>query len=122
MSSYPPPQGGMPPYQPPYQPPQPQYGYPPVPQFVAAPPTSGAAVAGLVFGILSYVFLPLIGSIIAVICGHVALGQIKSSGGRVGGSGMAIAALVLGYLQLAGWVILLLILIVIGGIIGSTSP
>lgn len=68
----------------------------------------------LVFGILGYVFLPFVGSIVAVICGHVALGGIKKSGGRVGGSGMAIAGLVLGYLQIIGWIILIAILIVVG--------
>jgi type IV pilus assembly protein PilA len=66
---------------------------PPVPQ-----KTSGMAIASLIFGIL-FIFFPL--SIPAVVFGHIALSQIKRSGGRLGGRGLAIAGLVLGYLGIA---------------------
>jgi hypothetical protein len=36
-----------------------------------------------------------------VIFGHIALNQIKNSGGREGGTGVAISGLVLGYFGLA---------------------
>ena len=60
--------------------------------------TSGMAIASLIFGIL-FPFFPL--SIPAVVFGHVALSQIKKSAGRLGGRGLAIAGLVLGYLGIA---------------------
>ena len=60
--------------------------------------TSGPAVASLVLGIV-WVFW--IGSILAVVFGHVALSQIKRSYGAVRGRGLAVAGLVLGYLGVA---------------------
>ena len=57
--------------------------------------TSGLAIASLVLGIVWVFWL---GSILAVIFGHVALSQIKRSMGTLSGRGMAIAGLVLGYL------------------------
>ncbi len=63
----------------------------------AAVPTSTLAIWSLVLGILA---LPLAGltAIPAVICGHLALGKIKRSGGTQAGGGLAIAGLVTGYL------------------------
>lgn len=66
---------------------------------------SGLATTSLVLGILSLVLMiicigPLL-AIPAVICGHIALGKIKRSGGTLGGSGSAIAGLVTGYISLA---------------------
>jgi hypothetical protein len=66
----------------------------------AAPPTSSMAVLSLILGILGWVALPLIGSILAVVFGHVALGEIDRSRGRLGGRGMAQVGLVLGYAAL----------------------
>jgi Domain of unknown function (DUF4190) len=57
--------------------------------------TSGLAIASMVLGI---VWIFWLGSILAVIFGHVALSQIKRSMGALTGRGMAIAGLVLGYL------------------------
>jgi hypothetical protein len=68
------------------------------PQFPGYARTSGLAVASLVLGI---VWILWIGSVLAVIFGHVALSQIKRSYGALTGRGMAIAGLVLGYLGIA---------------------
>ncbi len=78
------------------------------------PTTSGLAVASLVCGILGFLFLPLIGSLIAVICGRMALSEIEESRGRVGGGGIAMGGLVLGYIQLAGWALFFFFVLVIG--------
>jgi hypothetical protein len=59
--------------------------------YVSMPATNGMAIAAL---ILVFVFYP-----IGIILGHVARGQIKRT--REGGRGLATAALVIGYLQLA---------------------
>ena len=63
--------------------------------------TSTLAIVSLVSGIVSWVLLPLIGSIIAVITGHMAKREIRESLGKLSGDGLATAGLVLGYIQLA---------------------
>ena len=70
--------------------------------------TSAMAVVSLVFGIASWCVLPLVGAIVAVVCGHVGRGEIRRSQGRIEGDGMAVVGLVLGYVQLAfGFAVLL---------------
>jgi hypothetical protein len=78
----------------------------------------------LVFGILSWVMLPLIGQIVAVVAGHMARAEIRRSNGQVAGSGMATAGLVLGYLQIALFVLAICAIIAIGVLaaIGSRVP
>ena len=56
--------------------------------------TNPFAIASLVLGI---VILAGIGSVLALIFGYVAKGQIEQSGGTQGGRGMAIAGIVLGW-------------------------
>jgi hypothetical protein len=76
----------------------PPYAYPqPYPAYQPAPTTNGLAVASLV---ASFFWVAWFGSFLAVIFGHIALSQIKQSGGRQTGSGLAIAGLVLGYIEL----------------------
>lgn len=62
--------------------------------------TSGAAITGMVFGILSLITIPgfLPFSITAVIFSHLALKRIKASP-LLTGRGMAISGLVMGYLS-----------------------
>ncbi|MGH9486079.1 MAG: DUF4190 domain-containing protein [Terriglobales bacterium] len=76
---------------------------PPLPPGPAPPPrsageTNGMAIASLVLGIM---WLYWLGSILAIVFGHVALAQIRRSGGSSTGRGMAIAGLVLGYVGVA---------------------
>jgi Domain of unknown function (DUF4190) len=73
-------------------------GYPPY-QGYAYPRarTSGFAIASFV---LSLVWMFWLGSLLAVVFGHVALSEIKRNPG-VGGRGLAIAGLVIGYAALA---------------------
>jgi uncharacterized protein DUF4190 len=84
--------------------PQQPYMPPAVPQpgiyTTPTPPTSTAATVSLIAGILAYVFLPVIAAIVAVVAGHMARKEIRNSGGQIGGSGMALAGLILGYVQI----------------------
>ena len=74
--------------------------------------TSGTAIASLIFGIVAWVGLPVVGALVAVICGHVARSEIRRMPpGTIDGDGMAIAGLILGYVQLAFCVIALLFII-----------
>lgn len=66
------------------------------------PRTSSLATVSLIFGILGYVFLPFIGALVAVICGHAARAEIRRAPpGTIDGDGLAMAGLVLGWIQLA---------------------
>ncbi|WIG56014.1 MAG: hypothetical protein OJF61_001802 [Rhodanobacteraceae bacterium] len=66
------------------------------------PRTSSLAIVSLIFGILAYVFLPFLGALIAVICGHSARSEIRRAPpGSIEGDGLALAGLILGWIQLA---------------------
>jgi hypothetical protein len=64
------------------------------------PRTSTTAIISLIGGIAGWTILPLLGSIVAIITGHIAKGEIKRSNGMVTGNGMATAGLILGYVAL----------------------
>ena len=66
--------------------------------FGLPPETSGKAIFSLICGILF--FLPPI-PVGAVIFGHLSLSEMRRSRGRLGGRGLAITGLVLGYIGLA---------------------
>jgi len=94
-------------------------GYLPAPQQLpgaplpaAAPPksTNGLAIASMVLGIL---WVYWIGSILALIFGYVAKGQIAAAGGTQGGRGMAIAGIVLGWVGI-GILLLGIVAIAVG--------
>jgi len=81
------------------------YGYTPY-----QPPsgTNGFAIASMVLGIL---WIYWIGSILAIIFGFVAYGQIKQR--RQGGRGMATAGLILGFIGV-GTLVLVILVVALG--------
>lgn len=85
------------------------------PSYKPASPTSSLAVVSLVFGILSWCVLPFVGAIVAIICGHMARGEIRgaSPDSRIEGDGMAVAGLLLGYAQLVLWVMLVFLAVAV---------
>ncbi|MFC0677613.1 DUF4190 domain-containing protein [Lysobacter korlensis] len=84
--------------------------------------TSSLAIASLVSGILGWTVLPLIGSIVAIVTGHLARSELRREGDRLTGDGMAVAGLVLGYLALATLVIgILMVLVFFGGVAWLSS-
>lgn len=109
-------------------PPQPPPGQPPIvvqvpgaataPQVVyvqhASPKTNGFAIASMVLGII---WIYWIGSILALVFGYIARGQIRRSQGTQSGEGMAIAGIVLGWIGVG----ILLLLIVLGVGIGLSG-
>lgn len=79
--------------------------------------TSSLAVISLICGIVSWVLLPVLGSLAAVITGHLARKEIRNAPQRLTGDGMAVAGLVLGYLSLAlALAGLLFVFLVLGGV------
>ncbi|MGD0650119.1 MAG: DUF4190 domain-containing protein [Verrucomicrobiia bacterium] len=70
---------------------------PPAPPAIAPSKRSGLAIASLVLGILGLTcIVPVIGAILALIFGIVALNRISKSGSQITGQGQAVAGLVIG--------------------------
>jgi len=80
--------------------------------------TSTTAIVSLVFGIICWIAIPFIGAIVAVICGHVARGEIRSAPpGTIEGDGMAVAGLILGYAHLILFALaMMLVFMFLGGL------
>ena len=79
--------------------------------------TSTLAIISLVAGILGWTLLPLLGSLGAIITGHMARGEIRKSAGTIDGNGLAIAGLVLGWGSVVVTILgVLLVVLFFGGI------
>lgn len=74
----------------------------PLPQYRQ---TSSLAVVSLVLGILGWTLLPFLGSIGAIVTGHLARAGIRREPARYDGDGFAIAGLILGWLAVAAWIV-----------------
>jgi len=104
---------------------QPVYGQPGYPQpYAAAPPTNSLAIVALVLSLAG--LLVGVTAIGGIVCGHIALAQIKRTG--EGGRGFAIAGLVLGYVGIgffvlffAIWLVMFIAVVTNGYATGSLS-
>jgi hypothetical protein len=96
--------------------------YDPYPR-AAAPvrPTCPTAVLSLVFGILCWFILPVIGAILAIVLGHQARTEIEEARGVLEGDAYARAGMLLGYLQLGLILLGLLVIIAIGVVLLVTG-
>jgi len=72
---------------------------------------STLAIVSLIAGIVGWTIVPFIGSIVAVITGHLAKKEIRESGGTMTGDGMALAGLILGYTMIG--VVLLVVIVAV---------
>lgn len=63
-------------------------------------PTSTMAIISLIMAIAGFSFLPLIGSIAALITGYLARKETNATPPTASGDGMAIAGIVMGWVQL----------------------
>ena len=72
--------------------------------------SNGTAIAAFVMALLS-ISLPIL-TIPAIVCGHIGLDHSRKAAGQTG-QGLAVAALIIGYLTVAIW--LLVLLCVVGG-------
>ena len=100
-------------YQNPNQPPQGAPVPPQAPAYNAAPAQAPMNVLSLVSFIGSF-FISLVG----IICGHIALGQIKKTGER--GRGFALAGLIIGYVSIALTIIFIIIGIMTAAAVSSS--
>jgi len=79
--------------------------------------TSAMAVVSLIMGILGWTALPLIGSIAAIITGHLARAEIRRRPLELEGDGMALAGLILGWIVVIGSLLaLVVVLLFFGGL------
>jgi len=85
---------------------------------VAFRQTSAMAIVSLVAGLLGWSLLPVIGSVVAIVTGHLARAEIRRRPDALEGDGLAVAGLVLGYLMVAMAVIgFLFVLLFFGGLL-----
>ena len=92
-----------PPYPPPPPPPPPPtWGATPPPWYPSAPPpqTEGKAIAALVCAIASFVILPVVPAIVAVVLASSARKDIAASGGRLTGDSLAVTSLVIAWINI----------------------
>lgn len=89
------------------------YAYP------AAQSTNGLAVASLVLGIVGLFVIPFLGSVAAVITGHIGRRQIRERGEA--GDGMALGGLITGYLGVAIWVAIFAFFLILPAIVFSAG-
>jgi hypothetical protein len=83
------------------------YPYP----YTASRPTNSLAIVSLVTGLASFVILPVLAAVVAVVTGHMARRQVRQTGES--GSGLALAGLILGYVNIGLAVIAIAILVVL---------
>ncbi|HEY0333511.1 MAG TPA: DUF4190 domain-containing protein [Stenotrophomonas sp.] len=65
--------------------------------------TSTLALVSLIFGLLGWFVLPFIGSLVAIFTGHMGRAEIRRDPARYDGDGLALAGLILGWLNVALW-------------------
>ncbi len=86
-------------------------------------PTSGMAIASLISGILGWVLLPIIGSIVAIVLGFSARKETRAIPPCATGDGMATAGIILGGIQMGLIVVaicIIAVLMIMGPMIGNT--
>lgn len=77
--------------------------------------TSTLAIVSLVSGILGWTLLPFIGTLVAIVTGHMARKEIRNGGGRLDGDGLAVGGLILGWVSAALWLIGIVVFVVFFG-------
>ena len=77
-----------------------QQSLPPAPDTTFLP-TSTLAIVSLVSAILGFTFVPVIGTIVALITGYMARNETRAIPPRVSGDGMATAGIIMGWVQVA---------------------
>jgi uncharacterized membrane protein len=84
--------------------------------------TSSWAIISLIGGIVSFLFAPFIGSVVAIIAGYTAKKEIRQSNGRLSGDGLATAGLIIGWVNVAlSLIACLFIILVVTGVFGSIA-
>jgi hypothetical protein len=80
----------------------------PNPNWQPGPGTAGKAIAALILSIVGLVLCPYVFSVLALVFGYMARGEIKRSGGRLGGDGLALAGIIIGWGSIAIWTLFII--------------
>ena len=80
----------------------------PNPDWQPGPGTPGKAIAALILSIVGLVLCPYVFSVLALVFGYMARGEIKRSGGALGGDGLALAGIIIGWGSIAVWTLFIL--------------
>lgn len=77
--------------------------------------TSPLAIVSLISGILGWTLLPWLGSIVAIITGHMARSEIRANPDTKEGDGLALAGLIMGWAMIVLSILTLLVIILFFG-------
>lgn len=77
--------------------------------------TSTLAITSLISGILGWTLLPWLGSIVAIITGHMARKEIRNNPATKDGDGMALAGLIMGWAMVALSILSLIVIVLFFG-------
>lgn len=97
-----------------YGTPQPGWGPP-----GAAPPNDTKAIWALVMAIGSFVLIPFVLAVVALVLASMSSRDIRASGGRLGGEGMVTAAKVLSWINIGLCVLVIAFLLLVLGVLAS---
>jgi len=87
--------------------------------YSSSPPTNTLAIVSLVSAILCWFLFPIVGALVAIVTGHMARNEISKSMGAQSGDGLALAGLIVGYLNLAiNCIGILIAILFFGGMFG----
>ena len=86
-----------------------QQPYQQMPHPAPTTPNSTLATISMIAGILGWTIAPLLGSLTAIITGHMAK---RESVGQLAGDGMATAGLIMGYLQIVPSILCICIVLI----------
>ncbi len=79
--------------------------------------TNNLAIISLISGILGWTMLPWLGSIVAIVTGHMARAEIARNPETMEGDGLAVGGLVLGWsMVVLSFIGLMLVILFFGGI------
>lgn len=68
---------------------------------MAVPPTSTLAIVSVIAGVLGFSAVPVIGGIVALITGYLARKETKATPPTASGDGLAVAGIIMGWIQVA---------------------
>ncbi|MEO6172593.1 MAG: DUF4190 domain-containing protein [Arenimonas sp.] len=82
---------------------------------ISAKETSPLAITSLICGILGWTVLPWLGSIVAIITGHMARKEIRANPATKEGDGMALAGLIMGYAMIIVSILTVIVIVLFFG-------
>jgi hypothetical protein len=88
-------------------------------------PSSTLAIVSLIAAILGFTFVPVIGTVVALITGYMARNETRAVPPKASGDGMATAGIIMGWVQIGLLVVgiccLVVYLVFIIGLVGASN-